>query len=117
MTQQCRLPAEECRRRFAQAGGPLAPVADFAEVWFRHAPQITFHDPLAAALLFEPSLCRLEAHRVEVELVSPHRLGQTFPEWHDRHGSEAPVDTPPHQLAASVDAEAFFDHYFGVVGG
>ncbi|MBV9848665.1 MAG: nucleoside hydrolase [Armatimonadetes bacterium] len=117
VTQRCRLPADECRRRFAQAGGPLAPVAAFAEVWFRHAPEITFHDPLAAALLFEPSLCQLEEHRVAVELVSPHRLGQTFPEWRDRHGGQDTPAAPPHRLAASVDAEAFFRHFFEVVGG
>ena len=116
VTRQCRLPADECRRRLAQAGGPLAPVADFAEVWFRDTPHITFHDPLAAALLFEPSLCQWEAHRVTVELVSPHRRGQTFPAWHDRH---SPEDTAarPHQLAASVDESAFFAHYFEVIGG
>ena len=116
VTQKCQLPADECRRRFTQAGGPLAPVADFAEVWFRHSPLITFHDPLAAALIFEPPLCQLEEHRVAVELVSPLRLGQTFPEWHDRHGGETP-EAPPHQLASSVDPEAFFSHYFDVVGG
>ncbi len=116
VTQQCRMSADECRRRFGAAGGPLAPVAAFAEVWFRHAPEVTFHDPLAAAALFEPSLCGWEDHRVSVELHSPLRLAQTFPEWYDWH-SAAPSLTLPHRLAASVDAQAFFDHYFEVTGG
>jgi hypothetical protein len=54
---RCQLPAEECRRRFGAAGGPLAIVADMAEVWFKEgSSHITFHDPLAAAGLFEPGL-------------------------------------------------------------
>ena len=113
VTDPCRMPADECRRRFAQAGGPLAPVAAFAEVWFRHVQDITFHDPLAAALAFEPSLCVTEAHQVSVELVSPIRTGQTYVD-------VEPSDTDaarPHRLAASVDTPAFFDHYFSIVGG
>jgi purine nucleosidase len=107
VTRLCRLPAEECRQRFADAGGPLSAVADMAEVWFRHAPQITFHDPLAAALIFESTLCGMEAHQVDVELGSLRHAGLTLP-----------VSDPtmrPHQLAATVDSTAFFDHYFSVV--
>ncbi len=116
VTQHCRMGADECRRRFTAAGGPLAPVAAFAEVWFRHTPEVTFHDPLAAAALFEPSLCGWEDHHVTVELSSPLRLAQTFPEWQDWHSSR----TSPalcHRLAATVNTEAFFDHYFEAVSG
>ncbi len=109
VTGQCQLPADECRRRFAQAGGALELVAAMAEVWFRHAPQITFHDPLAAALLFDPTLCQTEAKKVEVELVSPRMLAQTFL---DRDSAQK-----PHTIAKEVNAEAFFAHYFDVVGG
>jgi purine nucleosidase len=116
VTTQCRLAAAECRRRFTAAGGPLAPVAAFAEVWFRHVPEVTFHDPLAAAALFEPTLCGWEDHHVTVELSSPLRTAQTFPEWEDWHNPDR-SPTRPHRLAASVDSGSFFDHYFGVVGG
>ncbi|MDQ2687794.1 MAG: nucleoside hydrolase [Armatimonadota bacterium] len=111
VTGQCTLAAEECRRRFTEIGGPLAPVAAMAEVWFRHVNQITFHDPLAAALIFEPSLCRTEAQRVTVELVSPYIQGQTL------IMREGEGDEKPHRLAAEVDREAFFAHYFSVVAG
>ena len=114
VTQQCRMPAGECRRRFAEAGGPLAPVAAFAEVWFQDVPEITFHDPLAAALLFEPSLCTTESHQVAVELTSPARTGQTYLDWSDRH-TAGPAPNHPHQIAASVDVPAFFAHYFSTV--
>ncbi len=117
VTGRCVLPAAECRRRFAQAGGPLAPVAAFAEVWFRQTDHVTFHDPLAAALLFEPSLCGMEAHRVSVDLSSGLQdSGRTHVAWDDWHTGTS-AEAHPHALAASVDAGAFFDHYFGVVGG
>ena len=115
VTTQCRMPAAECRRRFAAAGGPLAPVAAFAEAWFQNRPDITFHDPLAAALIFEPSLCTTEARQISVDLTSLLRPGQTYLDWSDWHTSG---DTPPHphQVAVSVNAPAFFEHYFGIVG-
>lgn len=107
VTTQCVLDADECRQRFLAAGGPLAAVADMAEVWFRHAPQITFHDPLAAALIFDPSFCATEAAHVEVDLVHPPTLGQTL------LVQDAPAK--PHELAKTVLAKSFFDHYFAVV--
>ena len=109
VTSRCRLPADECRRRFAEAGGALEMVAAMAEVWFRDVPQITFHDPLAAALIFDPALCQTETQKVEVELVSPRMLGQTL---FDREAAEK-----PHTIATDVDPDAFFAYYFGVVGG
>ena len=109
VTMQCRMPSEEVRERFTQAGPPLDLVLDMAEVWFRHTPQITFHDPLAAALIFEPSLCVLERQRIEVELTSPRGLGQTY--------FDDDAARKPHEIAASVEAAAFFKHYFATVGG
>ncbi len=109
VTMQCRMPSEEVRERFAQAGPPLDLVLDMAEVWFRHTSQITFHDPLAAALIFEPHLCTLEPQRIEVELTSPRGSGQTF------FDDNAPQK--PHEIATSVEADAFFKHYFATVGG
>jgi len=109
VTGRCVLPADECRRRFAQAGGALELVAAMAEVWFRHAPQITFHDPLAAALLFDETLCQIEPQKSEVELSSPRLLGLTTIDYE--------AAEKPHQIAKDVDPEAFFRHYFDVVGG
>ena len=112
VTQQCRMPASECRRRDAEAGGPLAPVAAFAEVC-QNKPEITFHDPLAAALIFEPSLCTIEARQISVELTSPFRTGQTYLDWADWHNPD-PSPSRPHHIAATVNVPAFFDHYFAV---
>lgn len=107
VTLQCQMPAEECRTRFAQAGGPLAPVADMAEVWFKHSGAITFHDPLSAALIFEPSICKLQTAHVAVELNSERLLGHTL---------MLPDEYKPHKIASEVNVQGFFDHYFKVVG-
>ena len=63
------------------------------------------HDPLAAAVLFAPEICRYARGKVSVALET----GLT----HWKPGGE---DTP-HRIAVDVDPEAFFVHYFGVVRG
>lgn len=107
VTEPCRMEADACRARFERAGGPLSPVAAMAEVWFRQAPAITFHDPLAAALLFEPSLCQTTTSSIEVDLCAlPGRTLQ-----------RAESESRPHRIGVGVDPDAFFAHYFEIVGG
>ncbi|MDQ2732700.1 MAG: nucleoside hydrolase [Armatimonadota bacterium] len=108
VTGQCQIPADECRQRFKQAGGPLAPVAAMAEVWFRDAAAITFHDPLAAAVVFDESLCQFKPGHVEVELDGFAAGGRTLVSYDS--------SSQPHQLASGVEPERFFEHYFSVVG-
>ena len=107
VTEQCALPSEEIRGKFAAAGGPLNIVLQMAEVWFRQTPKITFHDPLAATLIFEPGLCRTERQRVQVDTSGARTAGQTFFDTNAEH--------KPHEIAVGVDAPAFFNHYFDVV--
>lgn len=103
VTRCCKLPADECRRRFGEAGGPLGIVGEMAEVWFRNVDHITFHDPLAAALLFAPDLCGYQTGQV--------RMNGDRTVW-----SEGAVDASPHTIAADVDPDRFFAHYFEIVG-
>lgn len=105
VTLRCQMPAAECRRRFQELGGPFEVVLDMAQVWFRTNDRITFHDPLAAALIFEPGLCRLEAGEVEVELLSERVKGMTH--W-------TPRPDGPHRVALEVDVQRFFEHYFAI---
>jgi inosine-uridine nucleoside N-ribohydrolase len=107
VTMQCRMPAEECRRRFSE--GPLKLIGEMSEVWFKVRPEITFHDPLAAASVFKPDLCKMVPGRVDIELQSDRLLGLTQ---FNRHS-----DDKPHQVAAEVNADAFFEHYFSFVTG
>ena len=107
VTESCRMPSAEVRARFAQAGPPLDFVLPMAEVWFRGKSEMTFHDPLAAALIFAPELCQTKRQRIEVDASDSRTQGQTF---FDPSAAEK-----PHEIAASVDAPAFFRHYFDVV--
>ncbi|MCW5853662.1 MAG: nucleoside hydrolase [Anaerolineae bacterium] len=109
VTTRCQLAAEECRARFARVGGPLKVVAAMAEVWFRDRPQITFHDPLAAAVIFEPELCQYTTGEIDVETQSAALAGLTC--------FNPSAEHPPHRVAVGVDAARFFGHYFDIVGG
>jgi purine nucleosidase len=102
VTTQVRLPAAVVRQRF-QSSPLLRPVLDFAEVWFQQAETITFHDPLAAVTIFDETICSFERGQVEVELTSPRLAGLTH--WIPGHAG-------PHEVALTVNATKFFDHYF-----
>jgi len=107
VTLQCEMDAAACRQKMK--GGPLAVAATMAEVWFRHAGHITFHDPLAAAVIFHPELCDYQSGRVEVELASRHAPGITY--WYPN------AENSPHRIAVTVDAPAFFTEYFSIAAG
>jgi inosine-uridine nucleoside N-ribohydrolase len=107
VTTQCRMHADAVRERFGT--GLLRPVLDFAEAWFTERRQfITFHDPLAAATVFDERVCGFERGRVEIELADPERQGRT--KW-------ALAADGPHEVAARVEPERFFEHFFGVFEG
>ena len=65
-----------------------------------------FHDPLTAALIFNPSICTLQSGRVAIETLSPFAPGTTY--WHPDN------ENSPHQVAKTVNVDGFFDEYFGV---
>lgn len=95
------MPPEEVRKRFDVP--MLRPVRDFAEVWFQHYPVMYFHDPLAAAVIFDDQICGFDRGKVDVELTSERLAGYTY--WKtDPQG--------PHEVALRVDGQRFFDHFF-----
>ena len=102
VTTRVTMPAEEVHRRFQAP--LLRPVLDFAEVWFRRADQITFHDPLAAVTLFDETVCKFEQGTVEVETADAETRGMT--RWH-RGG-------PDHEVAVDVEPNRFFRDFFAV---
>jgi len=103
VTTRCTMPADQCRERFR--GGPFELVREMAEVWFRRRDRITFHDPLAAACIFEPDICRYRAGTVRVDLERGEEFGLTlFDEAEDG----------PHRVACDVDEERFFGRFFEV---
>lgn len=103
VTRQVVMAATEVRARFDTP--LLRPVRDFAEVWFRQRESITFHDPLAATVIFDESLCTFSRGNVDVELTSTRARGVTY-FTADANG--------PLEVGATVDVAAFFAHYFSV---
>lgn len=106
ITFQVQMPANEVRERFSQIP-LLRPVLDFAEVWFEDNELMTFHDPLAAATLFDNAICEFAAGTVTV--AWDDESGRTF----FNPGS----DDKPHEVAVGVDAKRFVTHYFSVFEG
>lgn len=105
VTLQVTMPGEECRERFT--GGPFEMVSDMAEVWFRKRADIVFHDPLAAACVFDPDLCTYRTGTVTVgtDPVDEAQFGRTS-------FGDSPIGA--HRVAAAVNAKRFFKHYFDV---
>ena len=104
VTRQCVWGAAECRERLADIP-VLAPVRDFAEVWFQRAPHVTFHDPLAAACIFHPDICEYETGDVRVSLDAT-TLGWTVFE---------KKENGAHTVAKAVDVPRFFDTYLATL--
>jgi purine nucleosidase len=108
VTLEVTMPAEEVRRRFDVR--LLRPVLDFAEIWFRERPVITFHDPLAATTIFDPhagdpaqAICLFKPGQVTVPLEG--EPGRTV--WQPGSGQ--------HAIATQVHPNRFFEHYFSTV--
>jgi purine nucleosidase len=103
VTCQVVMEAEAVRERFQAP--LLQPVLALAAVWFQRRSSVTFHDPLAAAVLFDEEICQFERGLVEVELASDRLAGVTY--W-------TPQASGPHEVALQVDAGRFFAHYFSL---
>jgi inosine-uridine nucleoside N-ribohydrolase len=105
VTQRVMMSADEVRKRYSAP--LLRPVLDMAEIWFAgFYPFITYHDPLAAATVFEADLCTYEQGTVSVDKTD--KPGKTV--WQPG-GPES-----PHQVAMTVDVDRYFEHFFDIVG-
>ena len=85
----------------------LKPVVDFSGAWFEKTDKMIFHDPLAAAVIFDENICRFKKGTVDVELKSERLMGLTYWEENNEEGR--------HLIAGEVEANRFFNHYFGVI--
>jgi len=104
VTQKVMMSADDVREKFTAP--LLQPVLDMAEIWFAgFYPFITFHDPLAAATIFEPDLCSYQQGMVRVDNIE--EPGKTI--WQP-DGPDA-----PHQVAMMVDVDRYFQHFFSVL--
>jgi inosine-uridine nucleoside N-ribohydrolase len=99
------MSAEDVHKRFTAP--LLQPVLDMAELWFtQFYPFITFHDPLAAATIFDASLCTYRRGRV----ILQNEEAGTKMIWQPRETDA------PHQVAMTVDIDRYFQHFFSVIG-
>jgi purine nucleosidase len=92
-------------RETFRANPRFAPILEWAEIWFKDWQGTTFHDPLAAATIFDPGVCTYTGGTVTMDLREGDVFGLT--RWTPGVGD--------HQIAASVDADRFFRHYLSVV--
>ncbi|MFC6020828.1 nucleoside hydrolase [Plantactinospora solaniradicis] len=132
VTTRVRMDADAFLRRCT--GPLLRPVADMAAPWLTDRPEVTFHDPLAAATLFDPSLCTFGTGEVTVSPTAGPTAGvtawraagdagraagdagrDTEPGTGTGAGYDSGSGTGPHEVAVDVRPNAFLDHYFAVV--
>ena len=96
------LPSADVRARCSHPR--WGPALDMAEVWFRQSDVTLFHDPLAAATLFDDGL--LEWNRGEITVGL---------EGEDRGSTSLSLDPRgPHEAASFVEPERFFAHFFSI---
>ncbi len=106
VTLRCKLGGGECRERFK--GDVLQAVAVMAEVWFKEANEMYFHDPLAGAIIFEPDICKYQNGRALIDLSDEKTAGTM--RW------DIQTEDKPHTAAVDVDVARFFEHYFSIAG-
>lgn len=80
-------------------------VEDFGSPWLQ-SNDMTFHDPLAAACIFDSQICDYNQGSIEVEVEKEDQLGMM--EFQQRVDGKR-------NIAIRVDREKFFDHYYHVV--
>ena len=100
------LDKDEVTRRFDS--DILKTVYAFSGIKEGTRQEIVFHDPLAAAMIFEKDICKFERGKVEIEYRSERLEGLTY--W-------TPDETGNNEIAIEVDRERYFEHYFNIVNG
>ena len=101
VTQKVTLKPAEFREKFSRS--QLSRVLDYAEIWLEKRNLITFHDPLAAAAIFEPEIVKFEQGIVTVDMENKRTMGLT---------DFTPAMDGPHSVAMDTNADAFFSHFF-----
>ncbi|KAF2835981.1 Inosine/uridine-preferring nucleoside hydrolase [Patellaria atrata CBS 101060] len=101
ITVQCQMDSKQVKSKFV--GEPLETVFIMAEAWFEERDVLTFHDPLVAALVFKPELCKTLRGKVSVDETN----GRT------RFIEGVGHDYQDH-VGIEVDVQGFFDHFFEI---
>jgi purine nucleosidase len=104
VTWQLSMTPDQVARKF-KGDGLLKIVLDWSRVWFQERELLHFHDPLAAAAIFNPGICKYKRGDVQVELQEAGFLGVT----HFQSSQDGRI-----KAAESVNADRFFQEYFSV---
>ena len=98
VTMQTQMPKEEVT---ALAEGTLcADALRLSDAWFDHCPLVTFHDPLAAATIFDEEICTYQEGVVNYALEGDQKWVTYF----------EPRKGTGHFVADTVDTKRFYDH-------
>lgn len=103
VTSQVTMDSKEFKEKFS--ADIFKPLQDYAQHWYDYSHTVTFHDPLAAATIFNDRICGFEKGNVSIELNHSDSSGLT--QWEiDRNGRN--------EIAVTVNKEEFFKEYFSV---
>lgn len=106
ITSRVVMPGTSFRKAMASVESPLHRIIlEMGAVFLGEAKTVTFHDPLAAVAIFK-DVCQFTKGHISVELQSQQLLGYTYFQ-EDKDG--------PHEVASSVNCNAFFDEFFSVL--
>jgi purine nucleosidase len=123
VTERAKLTPGHLERLYARAGATpdtnavLRFVADALRFYMEFHSRFDgfygafIHDPLAMAAALEPSLVRIEAVTVEVELEGTLTTGETVTDWRRRWGRPANLD-----VAVEADVAGFFERFIERLG-
>ena len=103
VTHKVAMSRDEFRATFAKFG-LFRPILEWAEIWFQKYDATIFHDPLAAATVFDDSLCTFKCGNVETEWRKEGEYGAMR--------FQAALDGR-HEIATDIDSKRFFEHFVG----
>ena len=110
VTEQCRMSWDQVRA----VGAVDRPVNrlcfELIQLWGgdNPEPRPLLHDPLAVAMVFDPTFCETRPMRIEVETRSERLNGATIP-------ARARDAEPNADVCVAVDAPRFLDHFTGTL--
>ncbi len=101
VTSQVTMNSDKFKEKFS--ADIFKPLQDYAQHWYEYSHTVTFHDPLAAATIFNNDICTYSRGKIEIELNNLPDAGMT--RWQNDPAGK-------HEIASSVNKEKFFEEYF-----
>ena len=105
VTTHVTMPKPEFAEKVKDKSNVFKPVIDFMNVKNPNG-FITFHDPLAASVIFDETICGFKRGTIETDLESSRSRGLLY-------FNESPDGK--NEIALEVDGEKFFRHYFEIL--